>query len=76
MIFINKKRSEAINIRSVDAAQVYKVNADPEASLYYGKAVISESLFSKWVKQHGTATNNRGRIYKLVYLLMLVTMII
>ena len=60
MIFINKKRSEAINIRSVDAAQVYKVNADPEASLYYGKAVISESLFSKWVKQHGTATNSRG----------------
>lgn len=61
MIFINKKRSEAINIRAVDAAQVYKVNADPKASLYYGKAVISESLFSKWVRKHGTATNSRGR---------------
>lgn len=61
MIFINKKRSEAINIRSVDAAQVYKVNADPEASLYYGKAVISESLFSKWVRKHGTVTNSRGK---------------
>lgn len=61
MIFINKKKSEAINIIAVDAAQVYKVNADPEANLYYGKAVISKSLFSKWVKQHGTATNSRGR---------------
>ena len=61
MIFINKKRSEAINIRAVDAAQVYKVNADPETNLYYGKAVISESLFSKWVRKHGTATNSRGR---------------
>ncbi len=61
MIFISKKKSEAINIIAVDAAQVYKVNADPEANLYYGKAVISKSLFSKWVKQHGTATNSRGR---------------
>lgn len=61
MIFINKKKSEAINIRAVDAAQVYKVNADPETNLYYGKAVISESLFSKWVRKHGTATNSRGR---------------
>lgn len=60
MIFINKKRSEAINVRAVDAAQVYKVNADPETNLYYGKAVISESLFSKWVRKHGTATNSRG----------------
>ena len=46
---------------AVDAAQVYKVNADPEASLYYGKAVISESLFSKWIRQHGTVTNSRGK---------------
>lgn len=61
MIFINKKKSEAINIIAVDAAQAYKVNKDPEANLYYGKAVISESLFSKWVRQHGTATNSRGR---------------
>lgn len=61
MIFISKKKSEAINIMAVDAAQVYKVNADPEANLYYGKAVISESLFSKWIRQHGTVTNSRGR---------------
>ena len=61
MIFISKKKSEAINIMAVDAAQVYKVNADPEASLYYGKAVISESLFSKWIRQHGTVTNSRGK---------------
>ena len=46
---------------AVDAAQVYKVNADPEANLYYGKAVISESLFSKWIRQHGTVTNSRGK---------------
>lgn len=54
-------------VRSVQASQLYQANAaDPEEiadtqTLYYRKAAIGNSLFSKYVREHGVSVNKRGR---------------
>lgn len=57
-------------VRSVQASHVYQANevVDPVVEdttntkvLYYKKAAISNSLFSKYVRNHGTAVNKYGR---------------
>ena len=64
----------AINIRSVQASNVYRVNhgykrklTEDEKTVYkeekllYGKAVISESLFARYARHHGVTVNGKNQ---------------
>ena len=64
----------AINIRSVQASNVYRINhgykrklTEDEKAVYeeekllYGKAVISESLFARYARHHGVTVNGKNQ---------------
>ncbi|WNV56913.1 hypothetical protein RJD28_11410 [Oscillospiraceae bacterium NTUH-002-81] len=64
----------AINIRSVQASNVYRINHEykrkliedkkavyEEEKLLYGKAVISESLFARYARHHGVTVNGKNQ---------------
>lgn len=49
-----------INIKSVQANSIYRVNNGyKDAFLDYGKAVINNSLFSKYMSNHGVTVNKK-----------------
>lgn len=57
-----KEKGNAINIRSIQADSIYRVNNGYEnAYLDCGKAVLNHSLFSEYMKKHGMTVNSSKR---------------
>lgn len=55
-----KIRDTKINIKSLQANSLYRVNNEyKDAFLDYGKAVINNSLFSKYMCNHGVTVNKK-----------------
>ena len=61
MLLNNKKLNTAINIKSIQADSLYRVNNGySNAFLDYGKAVINNSIFSEYICRHGVTVNRKG----------------
>lgn len=57
----DKKVENAINIKSIQANSLYRVNNGyKDAFLDCGKAVINNSIFSEYMHKHGVTANRKG----------------
>ncbi len=61
LLLSEKKEDTKINIESIQANSLYRVNNGyKDAFLDCGKAVINNSLFSEYMRKHGVTVNRKG----------------